>query len=143
MDISFAPGAIDLFLFARLIFTCFTGMLDSLFQSRNFGPHGIKLRLHAIEAIQRIGLMRADFFNLGLNGTLRAETRDDEAANNLRDVVRGFVALAKLQAGSRPEFQAVVQSLELGGSDKTVTLSFSVSGEVFDAIGAAARPPQR
>ena len=78
-----------------------------------------------------------------LRGTVRADTRDEAAAANLRDVVRGFVALAKLQAGSRPEFQAVVQSLELGGSDKTVTLSFSVSGEVFDAIGAAARPPQR
>ena len=32
---------------------------------------------------------------------IRAETRDEEAANNLRDVVRGFMALAKLQGGSR------------------------------------------
>ena len=37
--------------------------------------------------------------NGGLRGTLRAEARDDEAANNLRDVVRGFLALAKLRVG--------------------------------------------
>src|SRR5581483_121471 len=46
----------------------------------------------------------------GLRGTLRAETRDDDAANNLRDVVRGFLALGKLQGGSRPEFQAMMSS---------------------------------
>ena len=56
---------------------------------------------------------------------VRAETRDDEAANNLRDVVRGFLALAKLQAGAKPELQPMMQSLELGGTGKTVALSFA------------------
>jgi len=74
--------------------------------------------------------------NGGVRGALRAETRDDEAANNLRDVVRGFLALAKLQAGSRPEFQAMMSSLQLGGQGKTVTLSFDVPAQVFDVIGA-------
>src|SRR6185437_11826676 len=50
--------------------------------------------------------------NGGLQGTLRAETRDDEAANNLRDVVRGFLALGKMQTGGKPEVQAMMQSLE-------------------------------
>ena len=54
--------------------------------------------------------------NGGIRGVIRAETRDDEAANNLRDVVRGFLALGKLQAGSRPEIQLMLQSLELGGT---------------------------
>jgi hypothetical protein len=72
--------------------------------------------------------------NDGINGVVRAEARDDESANNLRDVVRGFLALAKLQAASRPELQTVVQSLELGGTGKTVALSFSVPGAVFDLI---------
>src|SRR5688500_4385176 len=36
--------------------------------------------------------------NGGIRGVLRADTRDDEAANNLRDVIRGFLALGKLQA---------------------------------------------
>lgn len=72
--------------------------------------------------------------NGGIRGVLRAETRDDEAANNLRDVVRGFLALGKLQAGSRPEIQAMMQSLELGGTGKTVALSFDVPLQVFDLI---------
>jgi hypothetical protein len=73
-----------------------------------------------------------------LQGTVRAEARDEKAANELRDVIRGFVALAKLQASARPEFQTLLQSLELGGSGKTVALSFSVPGEVFDNL-----PPKR
>ncbi len=75
--------------------------------------------------------------NGGLRGTLRADTRDDESANNLRDVVRGFLALAKLGAGAKPELQAVMQSLELSGTGKTVSLSFVVPAELFDVIGAA------
>lgn len=81
----------------------------------------------------------ATHINSGLRGTLRAETRDDEAANNLRDVVRGFLALGKLQAGSRPDIQAMMSSLQLGGQGRTVTLSFDVPAQVFNAVGALAR----
>ncbi|HMD36973.1 MAG TPA: hypothetical protein VKH42_18490, partial [Vicinamibacterales bacterium] len=73
----------------------------------------------------------------GIRGAVRAEARDEEAANNLRDVVRGFLALAKMNAGSRPDIQMMMQSLELGGTGKTVALSFVVPAEVFDAVGAA------
>jgi hypothetical protein len=76
--------------------------------------------------------------NGGLRGTLRAEARDDEAANNLRDVVRGFLALAKLGSGAKPELESMMQSLELGGTGKTVSLSFAVPAELFDVIGAMA-----
>ena len=69
---------------------------------------------------------------------IRAEARDDIAANNLRDVVRGFLALAKLQTNSKPELQAMVDSLEVGGANKTVSLAFTVPSEVFDLIGAVA-----
>jgi hypothetical protein len=75
--------------------------------------------------------------NGGLRATLRADTRDDESANNLRDVVRGFMALAKLGSGAKPELQAAMQSLELGGTGKTVSLSFAIPAELFDVIGAA------
>ena len=79
--------------------------------------------------------------NGGIRGQVRAEASDEQAANNLRDVVRGFMALAKLQAGAKPEYQAVLQSLELGGTGKTVALSFSVPVQVFDAIGALSGKP--
>jgi hypothetical protein len=73
----------------------------------------------------------------GLSGVLRAETRDDESATNLRDVARGLLALAKMQAGSRPEMLAMVQSLQLSGTGKTVALSFEVPAEVLNLVGPA------
>jgi hypothetical protein len=73
----------------------------------------------------------------GLSGVLRAETRDDESATNLRDVIRGLLGLAKMQAGSRPEMLALVQSLRLSGTGKTVSLSFDVPVEVFNLLGPA------
>ena len=72
--------------------------------------------------------------NGGMNGMLRAEARDEQAAQNLRDVINGFLALGKLQAGSRPEFQALMQSINLGGTGKSVEISFTVPGELLDAV---------
>jgi hypothetical protein len=80
--------------------------------------------------------------NGGVHGMIRAEARDEDAANNLRDVLRGFMALAKMQSGSRPELQLMMQSLELGGAGKTVALSFVIPAEVFDMVpGAQKRLP--
>ena len=76
----------------------------------------------------------------GLRAVIRAETRDEEAANALRDVIRGFMALAKLQVSSNPGFATVLRSLELGGAGKTVALSFEVPAEVFDTFGAFSPP---
>jgi hypothetical protein len=70
----------------------------------------------------------------GISAVIRAETTNDEAAKNLRDVVQGFVALARLQAGSKPDLQALIQSLQISGSGKTVALSFSVPGRLVDLI---------
>ncbi len=83
------------------------------------------------------------FVNGGISGVLRAETRDEAAAENLRDVIRGFMALAKMQSGSRPEILAMVQSLQLGGTGKTVALSFDVPEAVFELLtrSGASQPP--
>jgi len=77
----------------------------------------------------------------GFQARVTAEAKDDESANMLRDVVRGFLALAKLQTSAKPEFQHFVQSLQLGGTGKTVSLSLDVPAQVFDAIGAAIPKP--
>jgi hypothetical protein len=78
-----------------------------------------------------------------ISGAVRAETRDEESAKNLRDVLNGFLALAKLQAGSKPAFQALTQSLQLSGTGKTVELSFSVPPALFDLIEAAGNQPRK
>jgi hypothetical protein len=80
----------------------------------------------------------AGHVNGGVSGTLRAEARDDEAAENLRDVVRGFLALARMQAQADPRTTALVESLQLSGNGKTVALSFTVPSEVIEMIPKAA-----
>jgi hypothetical protein len=74
--------------------------------------------------------------NGGVRGLLRAEAHDEAAAQNLRDVVRGFMALARLQSNAKPELTAMMNSLELGGDGKTVSLAFAVPSEVIDMLGA-------
>lgn len=84
----------------------------------------------------------AGHVNGGVSGVFKAEARDEASAQNLRDVVRGVLAMAKLQAGSRPGFQQMVDSLQLSGEGKTVALSFSIPSEFFDALEALARQKQ-
>ena len=81
----------------------------------------------------------AGHINGGLSGTIRAEARDDQSAENLRDVVRGVLALGRLQAQSDPRLNAAVQSLELTGTGKTVSLSFTVPAELLDMAVAHAQ----
>lgn len=75
----------------------------------------------------------------GLSGTLRAEARDDQSAENLRQVVQGFLALGRLQAQSDPKVAAMLQSLQLTGTGKTVALSFAVPTEIFQMLPKAHR----
>jgi len=79
--------------------------------------------------------------NGGLKATLRAETADAAAADQMRDVVRGFVSLARLQAGTKPELQSVLKSLELSGTGTTVQMSFALTPETFRAMIPTHRPP--
>jgi hypothetical protein len=89
----------------------------------------------------------------GVSGTLRAEARDDQSAENLRQVVQGFLALGRMQSQADPKIAALLQSLQLTGTGKTVALSFTVPAEIFDMIpkvkgngaagaGAAAQLPE-
>jgi hypothetical protein len=82
----------------------------------------------------------AGHVNGGLSGSLRAEARDDQAAENLRDVVRGFLGLARMQAQADPRSAALVESLQLTGTGKTVALSFTVPAEILEMIPKAVEP---
>jgi hypothetical protein len=72
--------------------------------------------------------------NGGVAGSVRAEARDDQSAENLRDVVRGFLALARMQSQADPRTAALVESLQMSGTGKTVALSFTVPAEIIDMI---------
>ncbi len=73
----------------------------------------------------------------GIRGMLRAEAVDQQAAGNLREVVRGLIAFARLRAGSQPELKAALESLVLGGEGTTVSLTFDVPGSTLDRLGTA------
>jgi hypothetical protein len=75
--------------------------------------------------------------NGGMQATVKAEAKDEQAANNLRDIIRGFTALAKMQAGNSPEFQRMMPDIQLGGDGKVVAVSFAVTTDMLDAFVAA------
>lgn len=79
----------------------------------------------------------------GVRASVTAEGRDEEAATALRDLVRGFFALGKLQAGNQTSLQSLLQSLQLGGTGQTVTLSIDLSPQMLDALsGSLAQVPR-
>lgn len=76
--------------------------------------------------------------NGGMEATVNVQAKDKEAAENLKQVVNGFMALARLQAGSnsnRPEMAAMLQSIQVtGDNDKTVSLSFTLPAQALDLM---------
>ncbi len=82
--------------------------------------------------------------NGGVAGTVTVEARDEEAAKNLRAVVGGFIGLAKLQAASKPELNALAQSFALNpDSGTTVSVSFTVPSAAIEALKSAAEMAHR
>jgi hypothetical protein len=74
----------------------------------------------------------AGHINGGISGTLRAEARDDLAAQELRKGVDGILALGRLAASQDPKASALFNSLQLSGSGKSIQLSFTVPAELID-----------
>lgn len=106
------------------------GRFDALAREAKL-PTEIQAQVPAIQWFSAAG-----HINGGLTGRFKAETRDVESANNLRDVMNGFLALAKMQANARPAFKPMVDSLHVAADDKTVSLAFTVPSELFDALEA-------
>lgn len=72
--------------------------------------------------------------NGGVSGSIKAEARDEQAAENLRAVVNGGLALARLQMGHDNKLDAIINSLQMSGTGKTVGLSFSLPSDVIDML---------
>jgi len=97
-------------------------------------PSGIAAQVPPIRLVS----VKANI-NGGIKATIRAEAGDKTAADQLRDVLRGFISLTRLQAGSKPELENMLKTIELSGSDTTVRLSFAVSPDALKAIAPAGR----
>jgi len=106
------------------------GRFDAMAGKAGF-PSELQSRVPALSWFSAAGHL-----NGGITGTFKAEAKDDEAATNLRDMLRGVMAMARLQASDKPAMKAMVDSLQLGGEGKTVAVAFSVPAEMFDALEA-------
>jgi len=113
------------------------GRFDAL-ASQAALPSGLAAHLQPVAWFAASGRV-----NGGLTGVLRAETRDEASANNLRDVIRGFLALTTLQASSRPDLQSLVRSLNLRGTGTTAALAFELPGELSIGWAAWSARPHR
>lgn len=81
----------------------------------------------------------AGHVNGGVSGTLKAEAKDEATAKNLRDIMGGFLAMARMQAQNKPGMQQLADSLVLSGDGNTVALAFSIPSEVLDVLESLAK----
>ena len=79
----------------------------------------------------------------GLHGVIRAEAQDVQSATSLRDVVQGFLALAKLQGSRDPAYKNLLDSVVLTANGQSVSLSFDVTPAALDALTPTAPPVRR
>jgi hypothetical protein len=110
------------------------GGLEALANNPNL-PSQVKAQLPAVKMIAASAHIDA-----GINGQVRAEAKDDKAAADLRAVVNGALAAARLVGGKDPKIDAVLNSLQLSGTGTDVQLAFTVPPEMVNVIsGFAAR----
>ena len=102
------------------------GRFDAIASQANL-PAEIASRLPAVKTFAVM-----THIDGGITGSLRAETKDDASAENLRQVFQGLLALGRMQ--NDPKATALLNSLQLSGSGRTVKLSFSVPSELLDMI---------
>src|SRR5690348_1477227 len=70
----------------------------------------------------------------GLHGLVRAEARDEQSAENLRDVVQGFLALARMQGTREPAYKGMLDTVALTADGKSVSLSFELTPAMLDRL---------
>ena len=101
------------------------GRFDAIAAQANLSPE-IASRMPPVKWFSAAGHV-----NGGVSGTLRAEATDDESAELLRRQVSGVLALGEMVAKSDPTAGALIKSLQMSGTGKTVAVSFAIPAEVL------------
>ncbi len=109
------------------------GRFDAIANQAGF-PDEVRAHMPAITWFSAAG-----HINGGVSGQFKAEAKDDASAKNLRDVLGGFLALAKMQAANKPAMQQLADSLIVSGDGKNVALSFTIPSEVLDVLEGLAK----
>lgn len=108
------------------------GRVDSVTKNANL-PAEAKSRLDAVQWFSVAA--RVDG---GVSGVVRAEARDDQSGEDLRSVVRGGLAAARLMGGQNAKLDIAINSLQISGTGKDVALAFNVPSDVLDVANGIA-----
>jgi hypothetical protein len=100
-------------------------------------PEHIRAHLPGIEWVA----VSADVSD-GVRGFVRAEAIDAEAGEQLRTVVNGALAAARLFAGQDPKVEAALRMVQTSGSGTTAQLSFAVGPELLELMKGVTPPAQ-
>jgi hypothetical protein len=68
---------------------------------------------------------------------VRAEARDEQSAKNLRDMLNGALAAARMFAGEDPRTAAALNSIQTSGTGLNIELSFEIPATVLDLVPPA------
>ena len=85
-------------------------------------PEGLDARALRVDAFSVAGRV-----NGGIRLTVRAETPDETASQNLRDILQGFLALARMQADTQPEVAGLLDSVRLRAAPGEPVVSLSMT----------------
>jgi hypothetical protein len=100
-----------------------------------FSPSGGDVPAQVMQQMPEIKWFAASgHLNGGLQATLRAEGKDEEAGKNMREVVQGVLALARLQIDSKPEFKPLLNTVQVEGTGNGVALHVTLPAEMLDII---------
>ena len=90
---------------------------------------GLEIQLPALQSLVVTGDL-----DPALSVEAIGEARDEAAAKNLADVVRGFFALAQLQAGQKPELKELTSAVSVATETNKVRVSARFSYELLESL---------
>jgi hypothetical protein len=96
---------------------------------------GAELQAQVLSQLPEVKWFAASgHLNGGLSATFRAEGKDEEAGKNMREVVQGVLALARLQMDAKPELKPLLNSVQVEGTGNGVALHVTLPAEMLDVI---------
>ena len=110
------------------------GQVDQMMQQANLPQEVQQIR----DRIAIKYLSVSAYVNASITGNIRAEARDQEAGDQLRSAVNGFLAAGQLMAGRDTKLEAMLKTLQVTGSGTTVMMTFTVPPEMLDFVNGVA-----
>lgn len=105
--------------------------------AKNPAAAGLPLGLPPLKSIVIAGEVEP-FLSL----TIQADAADEKSAQGLADMLRGFVALAALQAQSKPALRGLPNALDVTSQEASVRLTARLTNELLEALVPKPAPTQ-